>query len=202
MNIFFARHAESEANVKYVISNRGMEHPLTERGRNQAEELAETLKNEAIVGIFCSPIERAVETARIVGNKLNIPVAKADALREFDAGVMEGRSDEEAWFEIGRAMRMWLENGDVDYRILEGESLKEVQHRFNEFISKLVALGGDESYLLISHGGTFRMTIPYIFHELPESLYKDRFFNYTEYAKVEVLNSKLICTEWCGQKVN
>ena len=54
---------------------------------------------------------------------MGIPIAKADALLEFDAGVMEGRSDDEAWFELGHAMRMWLEVGDPNYRIIDGESL-------------------------------------------------------------------------------
>ena len=45
MKLYFARHAESEANIKHIISNRGLPHPLTERGRTQAEDLAKKLKH-------------------------------------------------------------------------------------------------------------------------------------------------------------
>jgi probable phosphoglycerate mutase len=202
MKLYFARHAESEANIKHIISNRGLLHPLSERGRTQAEDLAKKLKNANLSGIFCSPIQRAVETAQIVGVSLGIPIAKADALLEFDAGVMEGRSDDEAWFELGHAMRMWLEVRDPNYRIIDGESLIEVQDRFFEFITHLVKIGGDESFLLISHGGTFRLTIPFLLKNLPPNLYEDRFFDYTDYTLAEVVDGQLICREWCGKKID
>ena len=60
MNLYFARHGESEANIQNVISNRGLQHPLTLNGRKQAARLAEHLKDAGLAGIFCSPIQRAV----------------------------------------------------------------------------------------------------------------------------------------------
>jgi broad specificity phosphatase PhoE len=123
-------------------------------------------------------------------------------LREFDCGVMEGRSDDEAWFEIGHAIRMWFENNDLDYRIPEGESCMEVRERFNVLVNKLIEVGGDNSYLLVSHGGTLRLTLPVLFQNLPKELYQDRFFGYTDYARAEVLDGKLYCREWCGRRVD
>ena len=42
MNLYFARHGESEANIQNVISNRGWPHQLTLNGRQkQAARLAE-----------------------------------------------------------------------------------------------------------------------------------------------------------------
>ena len=46
MWIYFVRHGESEANLLNEISNRGLKHGLTERGRAQASALAETLRLE------------------------------------------------------------------------------------------------------------------------------------------------------------
>jgi probable phosphoglycerate mutase len=202
MNIFFARHGESEANIKNIISNRGGQYPLTINGQKQAANLAIQLKDAGIAGIFCSPIQRAMETAQIVGALLKVPVARADALREFDCGVMEGRSDDEAWFEIGHAVRMWFEQNDLDYRIPEGESCTEVRVRFNTLVNKLIEVGGNNSYLLVSHGGTLRLTVPVLFHNLPKELYQDRFFGYTDFARAEVLDGKLYCREWCGRRVD
>lgn len=202
MNLYFARHGESEANIQNVISNRGWQHPLTLNGRQQAALLAEHLKDAGLAGIFCSPIQRAVETAQIVGALLQVPVARADALREFDCGVMEGRSDDEAWFEIGHAIRMWFENDDLDYRIPEGESFREVRERFGVLVNKLIEVGGDHSYLLVSHGGTLRLTLPDLFQNLSRDLYQEHFFGFTDYARAEVLDGKLYCTEWCGRRVD
>jgi broad specificity phosphatase PhoE len=137
----------------------------------------------------------------IIGAILKVPVAKADALSEFDCGILEGHSDEKSWFEVGRAVRTWLEKGDLDYKIQDGESCHEVQNRFFIFVNRLIQLGGKETYLLVSHGGTLRLTIPFLFQNLPSTLYQDHFFGYTDYAVAEVLEGRLICTEWCGQKM-
>lgn len=201
MNLYFARHGESEANIQNIISNRGLPHQLTLNGQKQAARLAEQLEGAGLAGIFCSPIQRAEETAQIVGALLQVPVARADALREFDCGVMEGRSDDEAWFEIGHAIRMWFESNELDYRIPEGESCREVRERFNALVNKLIEVGGDRSYLLVSHGGTLRLTLPDLFQNLPRELYQEHFFGFTDYARAEVLDSKLYCTEWCGRRV-
>ncbi|MBA4421303.1 MAG: hypothetical protein C0391_09165 [Anaerolinea sp.] len=200
MKIYFARHAESEANISNVISNRGWQHPLTENGKQQAEHLGERLKEAGISGIFASPIMRAIHTAQIVGEVIKAPVAAADALREFDCGAMEGRSDNEAWFEVGHAMRQWLEQGDLDYRISAGESYSEVLERFRLFITKVIAIGGEGSFLFVSHGGTLRLALPQVIKDLSPTLYQDHFFNYTDYAVTEVVEGSLVCVEWCGQR--
>lgn len=199
MNLYFARHGESEANILNVVSNRDSQHPLTEKGIEQAMTLAERLKDAKLAGIFCSPIPRAMQTAQIVGKALQIPVAKADALREFDCGIVEGRSDLEAWMTIGHAVRTWLEAGDIDYRIEDGESCREVLARFNSFVGQLIAIGGSNSYLLVSHGGTLRLTLPVIINDLPKELYQDQFFDYANFARAEVQNNLMICREWCGK---
>ena len=67
MRLYFARHGESLANTTRTFSNRDPWHPLTERGEQQAAELAETLAPEGIGRIFSSPAARAQQTAGIVG---------------------------------------------------------------------------------------------------------------------------------------
>lgn len=201
MKLYFARHGESESNILNVISNRGWQHSLTENGKLQAEQLGERLKEAGITGIFASPLMRAVHTAQIVGEVLKAPVAAADALREVDCGVMEGRSDEEAWFAVGHAMRQWLEEGDLDYRIKDGESYREVLARFEKFLQKVITTGVEGSLLFVSHGGTLRLVLPQLIKDLSPALYQDHFFNYTDYTVTEVVDGSLVCVEWCGQRV-
>ena len=95
--LIFVRHGQSEANVTRTISNRDLPHSLTELGKDQALNLAETLAMREVQIIYSSPILRARETADIVAGACGIEVTVADELREFDCGVMEGRGDDEAW---------------------------------------------------------------------------------------------------------
>lgn len=96
MKLYFTRHGESEANLLREHSNRGFRHPLTSKGREQAAILAQKLVDVPVPQLFTSPIMRAVQTAEILSGTLGVPYESADALREYDCGILEGRADEEA----------------------------------------------------------------------------------------------------------
>jgi broad specificity phosphatase PhoE len=79
-----------------MISNRNLPHYLTEQVRKQAHTLSDKFISKNIWAIYASPIRRAQQTAQILTEKRHLPVHNADALRQFDYGVMEGHGDEEA----------------------------------------------------------------------------------------------------------
>src|SRR6185369_16537605 len=107
MKLYFVRHGESEANLLREISNRGTRHGLTAKGREQATALVQALSREAIQHIYTSPLLRAVQTAEILAGRFNVPFQTADALREFDCGFVEGRSDTAAWEIHSRIHESW-----------------------------------------------------------------------------------------------
>lgn len=136
--MYFVRHGESEANVLGVIANRGAEHGLTERGRRQAETLARDLQGAGVARIYSSPLHRARETADILATILDVAFEVTDALREFDCGVAEGRSDPGAWALHQSVVEAWMEHGDLDARIEEGESFVDIRDRFVPFVRGLM----------------------------------------------------------------
>src|SRR5919197_4355319 len=97
MKLYFVRHGESEANLQHVISNRASPFGLTELGRKQAYALAENLKDIPISAIYSSPVLRARETADILSQSFHLPYQVTEALREYDCGILEEKSDEESW---------------------------------------------------------------------------------------------------------
>jgi len=106
MKIHFARQGESQANLLHEISNRGLRHGLTPRGRAQAVALAQNLHPLSIGHIYSSPVLRALETSIILSTHLELDYEVVDALREYDCGLAEGRSDEKGW-------QMWRELFDA-----------------------------------------------------------------------------------------
>jgi broad specificity phosphatase PhoE len=97
MKLYFVRHWESEANILHVISNRESPFGLTPLGRQQANTLANTLRDVPIAVIFSSPILRARETAEILARSFNQSYQVTEALREYDCGILEDKADEESW---------------------------------------------------------------------------------------------------------
>ncbi len=201
MKIFFARHGESEANVQRIISNRSLPHPLTELGRRQAGELADALRAAAPVALYTSPVPRARETAEIVSQALGVPAQVTDALREFDCGVAEGRTDEAAWLLHRSALDAWLGRGEWGYRIPEGESFFDVRGRFVPFVQGLIdrysATGA--SVALIGHGGLYLCMLPLIAGNVDKEYGFSHGYSHTKPIVVEWRPEGLVCTEWCGQ---
>jgi probable phosphoglycerate mutase len=202
MKLIFSRHAESEANVLQVISNRDLPHHLTEKGRIQAQALAERLVERHVLALYASPILRAQQTAHIVADKLGLPVHTVEALREFDCGVMEGRGDAEAWQTHHEVTEAW-DAGDHDRRIEGGESFNEVKARFVPFIQKLLEqfspMSGD--LVLISHGSTLHQMLPLVLINVDRNF--TRKYPLANCACVLAVphQSQWVCEQWAERRL-
>jgi len=72
VKLYFARHGESEANVQRIFWNQPEGYGLTDKGRAQAKALADALAGIQFAALYCSPVLRAVQTAQIVGRRLEV----------------------------------------------------------------------------------------------------------------------------------
>ena len=89
-SIIFLRHGQAKNNTERILAGRTPGVPLTETGINQAEKAGEFLKDMDISAIYSSPIERAKNTAEIVGKHNSIDVKIDDRLIELDMGKFTG----------------------------------------------------------------------------------------------------------------
>ena len=150
-------------------------HPLTEKGRHQAHDLADRLCGAGIARIYTSPLQRAVQTAEILAQTLEVEVEITDALREFDCGIAEGRSDAEAWQLWQTAWDNWLLHQQWDYRIEGGESFHDFRSRFLPLVNGLLQDHAPRQrrqhhgYVLIGHGGLYYSMLPQVLVNLPPS---------------------------------
>ena len=91
IKIFLVRHGQSTANEKKEMAGHANVQ-LTDKGKKQAEVVAEKLKEEQIDMVFSSPLDRALETANIINSvrkdKLHINIC--NDLKEVNYGVYEG----------------------------------------------------------------------------------------------------------------
>jgi len=202
MELYFARHGESEANVLRVISNRGWVHPLTEKGRQQARDLAEKLRVASIARIYTSPLQRAVQTAEILSKILKVEYEITGALREFDCGIAEGRGDAEAWQMWQADWDNWHIHQQWDYHVEGGESFNDLRNRFLPLVNGLLEdpANSSKNYVLIGHGGLFYSMLPLVLTNLPPN-FNGPFPN-TGYVLAEVRPEGLACREWCGTKID
>jgi len=199
MRILFVRHGESQANVDQVFSNRGWQHPLTANGRQQAHLLAETLAAQSATAIYTSPLQRAVETAQILAERLNLPFEIEPALIEYDVGIHEGhRYDEQGAADCYQNIARQWADGNLDARMPQGESCREIHARFRPFIQRLIDrfAATDSAILLVGHGGTYRHALPAILPNLDCATTMSTGLDNTAYAEAEFHAGALRCVRW------
>jgi probable phosphoglycerate mutase len=203
MRLYFVRHGESEANTHRIISNREMKHGLTELGRQQAREMAQTFSRVPVAALHASPIWRAVQTAEIVSSVLGLPFEVANALREPDCGVLEGRSDDAAWAEHRRVMVDWLLHEKFDSRIEGGESYQDVRARFVPFIDRLTARHGHttRNLVMIAHGSLLYTMLPVVLSNIDLAYAREQPMPNTAVIVAETYANDLRCVSWCGAQV-
>ena len=87
MKIYLIRHGRQNSRLCNVDVD------LAEEGKQQARLVAERIKNWNIEKIYCSDLKRAMETAAIINETLNVNIVVESQLREIDFGEMTGHSD-------------------------------------------------------------------------------------------------------------
>ena len=165
--VFVARHGETLSNRQRRYAGSSPE-PLTDEGRAQALGLAERVAALEIAEVRTSGIARAAETARIVAERLAVPVQIDARLNEMRMGPWEGLTEDEVAAHDLTAYRTWLET--PDRLLLPGrESLKELAARVVPAV--LDAASAGRRVLLISHVAPIRVAALMVL-EIPLSAYK------------------------------
>jgi 2,3-bisphosphoglycerate-dependent phosphoglycerate mutase len=201
--IWFVRHAESEANVQRVYANTGYSFPLTDRGLEQVKALAGRLSALNISAVYASPLLRAVQTAEEICCLKKIEVKIAPELMEYHMGIHEGTSSLPGTLgsiSDAESKKRWFEQDDFDARSPGGESLRDMKDRFLPFITKTIGshVGKPGILLMITHGGILTAMLPFVFENLDLSFVQARSIDHLSIIKGKLRNGRLVCVSYDG----
>jgi len=161
--VLWARHGQNVANLTHTLSHRVFDGDLTDAGRQQADDLGARLAasgSDPIGLLACSPLRRARQTADVIGHHLGLPVAMVlDDLRELNVGVLDGRSDAEAWATYTEVLGAW-QAGDAAARFPGGEDRHELCARLRRALGAVARGAGAATSLVVAHGANIRAALP------------------------------------------
>lgn len=158
MNTYYlVRHGQTQWNTQGRTQGHG-DSPLTELGRMQAKNLAEALKKFPIDLIYCSDLGRAVETAAIISEILNIEYESTEYLREMGFGIWEGMELKKIAEVYSEDFALWRNEPDK-LEIEGGEKLIDIKNRQDRLIEDLNKKYDGKHILLISHSVTVRVML-------------------------------------------
>jgi probable phosphoglycerate mutase len=134
---------------------------LSEEGRLQAELLRDRIKNYHIDALYSSNLIRAMQTAEIVNEALQLPHEIREDLQEISFGLLTGKSDAyvSEHFSDFKEEQLKLMK-DIPYP--EGENGTSVYERAMPVIQELVQ-SGNQNIAVITHGGIIRVLLAALF---------------------------------------
>ena len=156
---FFVRHGESQANLARVFSGRS-DSPLTERGRAQAQTVADALADVAFDRIVATPLSRSLDTALAIARPRKMPVDVVSDLVEIDVGEKTG-----AAFDEVAGLPGWTNDGFVPWK--GGEALEQVLERGLRALRRIHRETPGATVLVIGHGGVTRILVSHFLGILP-----------------------------------
>ena len=150
--ILLARHGESDWNVQARWQGHA-DRPLTERGRVQADALAERLAPIGLDAVYSSDLRRARETAAAVASRLDLEVQVMPELREVDVGSWSGLTRAEAAERFPEGFRRW-QDGGTGWD--DGETYQQMSRRIIAAVAQIAEAHEGGRALVVAHGGPIR----------------------------------------------
>lgn len=127
---------------------------LNDDGLAQADAAAEYLKTVPLKAVYSSPIDRAMETARVIAAHHNLQVKVRRGIGEVEYGTWTDRS-----FKTLRRTKLWevVQRWPSGTRFPEGESLVEVQTRAVREVEGIREEHPKDAVCCVSHADVIRL---------------------------------------------
>ena len=203
--VIIVRHGQSNYNAQKIIQGRCDESILTEKGIADAKVIGHTLSNVQIDAFYCSPLQRAKQTAETIHGYLNnSPILQStEQLMEIDLPLWEKKQKQEVAEKYAREYRQWKENPHQFKMVLEGGKehypVLALYQQAEQFWQKIIPQHQGQTILITAHNGINRCLImtaigipPELYHSIQQSNCNINILNFTggygESVQLESLN--------------
>ena len=156
--LFLIRHGANDRTERGALAGRTPCVPLNEKGRAQAQDIAERLKAQPITAIYSSPLLRCLETAQPLATALNLPVCVEPGILEVDYGDWRGGELKELSQRPEWQLVQLFPGG---FRFPKGETLREVQNRVIMTLERIRTERAGEAVAIFAHGDVLRTSLAY-----------------------------------------
>jgi broad specificity phosphatase PhoE len=158
LKIFFMRHGQTSFSRDNAFCGSGLDPELTEDGMAMARSFAEAYRDTPWQAIYCSPLQRAHQTARPLCEMLGLEPQVRDGLKEIGYGQWEGKSAEEIARDFHDDHIRW--SADPAWNApTGGEPGIAIAHRALQVVEEIKARHHNGNVLVVSHKATIRIVL-------------------------------------------
>lgn len=167
MNIWIARHGQTDLNKKKLMQGR-TDAPLNEKGIEQARLSRQNIGDVRFDAVYSSPLQRAKLTGSIIGGVDISEVIEDPRIIETDFGRYEKRR----YYALGLPMTAYWTMPRIFPAPPTVESIASMKERASSFLKELETHDYD-NVLVACHGGIMRALCGYL-DEAPDGLRWER----------------------------
>lgn len=155
--IFLVRHGATTLTAEDRFAGSSNVN-LSEEGRRQVASLARRLEGDELHAVYCSPLDRTVETATILAAPHGLEPIREPGLREIDYGHWEGLRRSEIEARHAEEYAAWQED-PFTIGPRGGESGVNVLNRALPVMRSIVEDNRHKNVLVVAHKGVNRILI-------------------------------------------
>jgi broad specificity phosphatase PhoE len=159
--ILLIRHGQTQWNVEGRWQGT-LATSLNTNGFAQARALARALRSRPITAIYTSDLQRAVQTATVLGSVFNLTPVEDPRWRELNLGIFQGLTFPEIVKRHPQELGA-MEANYLDYEIPDGESRRMLQARAHAALQSIIEREHEGEVAVVTHGGTIRALLLRLF---------------------------------------
>ncbi len=154
--LFIIRHGETDYNKSKIVQGEGVDAPLNDLGRQQAEAFFQHYRHLAFDKIITSRLKRAYQTVEPFYSE-EVPIKQHKGLNEINWGYYEGKAVAQEQREYYQSLLQSWRQGFTHIPIYGGESPEDVAEKQEPVLRKLLYSNNDKRTLVCMHGRAMRV---------------------------------------------
>lgn len=149
IELVLVRHGRTDWNDQGRYQ--GHEGPgLNALGRRQAKSAAKELSPSPVQALYSSDLPRAVETAQIIGDALDLTVCTDPRLREIHQGKWQGMLIDDIKVQYAQTLSRYISD-PVHNSSPGGETMADLARRFVAALDDIAAKHQDQRIVIVTH---------------------------------------------------
>lgn len=163
MKIILCRHGQTDRNIDRTIKGQdeNLVTTFTEEGKKQINHLSQYIVEKGIEAVFSSDMPRAVQTAKIALENLQLPLYFSANFRGLNTGDFQGKKVEE--FQSSNVVKRVF--SDYDYAFPNGESINQLIQRFLKELNCINESYNYKNVAVVTHGAAISNVKAYLSKE-------------------------------------
>jgi alpha-ribazole phosphatase len=179
--VFLFRHGET-ANAKQVCFNGHFDVGLSDRGKEQFQQIAESLKSFQLDGLYSSDLRRTREGAQTIGASHGLSPTSYTEMRELCFGDWEGLSIDEVNSRYPGMLSQRMQD-IATFQVEGGESFPQLRDRVLPKFQEIVNRHSHDNVAIVSHGGVNRVILGHVLGIPIENIFRLQ----QQYAAVNII---------------